>query len=118
MTPQILFIDDSQETLLVLMRAARLVGSIPRTARDLETAQKIIAQKPPDVILVDYRMAEMDGISLIRHLRTLPQLQRTRIYLLTAEADPYIHQQALTAGANGTLTKPLDLDALLEVLSG
>ncbi len=112
----ILFIDDTQDTLVILMRAARLVGGIPRIARDLETALKIIRQDPPEVILVDYRMPQMDGITLIQHLRRANPDCRARIYLLTAEDPAPIRPQALKAGAQEVLAKPLPLDALMEVL--
>ncbi len=113
---RILFIDDTQDTLVILMRVARLVGGVPRVARDLETALKIIRQEPPEVILVDYRMPQMDGITLIRHLRQANPNCRARIYLLTAEDPSSLRAQALQAGAEDVLAKPLSLEALMEVL--
>ncbi len=118
MAKTVLFIDDTQETLVLLMRAARLAGGVPRVARTLEAARKIIAQAPPEVIFVDYRLAETDGLSVIRWLRGLPQTREARIYLLSAEGDPRLRRSALEMGADGFLEKPLGLDTLMEVLHG
>lgn len=115
---KVLFVDDSQQTLTLLARIARLVGSIPRVARSLDEAVAVVRQDTPDLVLVDLRMPQTDGLSVIRALRqTLPAGQ-THIFLLTAEADPALQEAALQAGARGVLEKPLSPDVLLEVLDG
>ncbi|HEY57223.1 MAG TPA: response regulator [Anaerolineae bacterium] len=115
---KVLFVDDSQQTLTLLARIARLVGSIPRVARSLDEAVAVVRQDTPDLVLVDLRMPQTDGLSVIRVLRQALPAGQTRIFLLTAEADPALQEAALQAGARGVLEKPLSPDILLEVLDG
>ncbi len=115
---KVLFIDDSQQTLTLLARIARLVGSIPRVARSLEDALTIVQSEPPDVVLVDMRMPHADGLTVIRLLREKLTGSQTRIFLLTAEVDPSLREAALQAGAQGVFEKPLSPETLLEVLDG
>lgn len=116
---KVLFVDDSQQTLTLLARIARLVGSIPRVARSLEEAMAVVRQDPPDLVFVDLRMPQTDGLKVIRSLRqSLPAAGQPKIFLLTAEADPTLREDALQAGAQGVLEKPLSPDVLLEVLNG
>lgn len=113
---KVLFVDDSQQTLTLLARIARLVGSVPRVARSLDEAVAVARQDPPDLVFVDLRMPQTDGLNVIRALRQGVSGDQMRIYLLTAEVAPTMREAALQAGAVGVLEKPLSPDTLLEVL--
>ena len=115
---KVLFVDDSQQTLTLLARIARLVGSVPRVARSLDEALAIVEQEPPDVVLVDLRMPHQDGLTVIRRLRAVLPEAQTRIFLLTAESDASLREAARQAGAQDVLQKPLMPDTLQEVLDG
>ena len=86
---------------------------IARTGRE---ALDIVAESRPDVILMDIRMAEMDGLETTRHLRAMPDYQDTPIIALTALAMPGDRERCLTAGANEYLTKPVRLKGLVETM--
>ena len=74
----------------------------------------------PDVVLMDIRMPEMDGIEATRHLSTLPETAGVRVLVLTTfDADEYVFE-ALRAGASGFLLKdtaPDDLVTAVEVVA-
>jgi two-component system chemotaxis response regulator CheY len=66
-----------------------------------------------DLIITDVNMPKMDGLSLVRQLRTLPDYQFTPILLATTEPDGKIKKAAKTAGATGWIIKPFEPDRLV-----
>jgi len=66
-----------------------------------------------DLIITDINMPLLDGLSLVRELRTLPDYQFKPILLLTTESDPEKKKIAKMAGATGWIIKPFDPDKLL-----
>jgi len=94
-----------------------LVGEIVRHAEsnteivDCEDSREAMAfagRNGLDRVLTDYRMPPMDGIEVIRGLRTMPHLAELPIVCITAVADRRVRYLALDAGANDFLTGPLD----------
>lgn len=69
-----------------------------------------------DLILTDQNMPKMDGLTLIRSLRALPEYSRTPILMLTTESSDAMKAQGKAAGATGWLVKPFDPERLLEVI--
>lgn len=68
------------------------------------------------LVLTDQNMPRMDGITLIKSLRALPQYRSTPILMLTTEAGDAMKAQGRAAGATGWLVKPFDPQKLLEVV--
>jgi len=62
----------------------------------------------PDLIVVDYRMPEMNGVEFITRFRTLPGKKEVPIVMLTAEREVSIRRSAIELGANDFLNKPAD----------
>jgi two-component system chemotaxis response regulator CheY len=69
-----------------------------------------------DLVLTDVNMPNMDGISLVRELRALPNYKFTPILLLTTESAPEKKQEGKAAGATGWLVKPFNPDQLLATI--
>lgn len=69
-----------------------------------------------DLILTDQNMPGMDGLTLIKNLRALPQYKSTPILMLTTEANDTMKAQGKAAGATGWLVKPFDPAKLLELV--
>lgn len=69
-----------------------------------------------DLVLTDQNMPRMDGLTLIRSLRGLPQYKTTPILMLTTESSDAMKQQGRAAGATGWLVKPFDPQKLIEVV--
>jgi len=70
-----------------------------------------------DLILMDVRMPELDGIEAIRHIRQLPNGTGVPILTLTAADDPQEARACQEAGADAHLTKPISADALYSQIS-
>jgi two-component system, chemotaxis family, chemotaxis protein CheY len=69
-----------------------------------------------NLILTDQNMPRMDGLSLIKSLRALPQYKTVPILMLTTESSDAMKQQGRAAGATGWLVKPFDPQKLVEVV--
>jgi two-component system chemotaxis response regulator CheY len=61
-------------------------------------------------------MPRMDGLTLIKNLRALPQYKTVPILMLTTESSDTMKQQGKAAGATGWLVKPFDPQKLVEVV--
>lgn len=68
------------------------------------------------LIITDQNMPGMDGITLVKNLRALPQYKTTPILILTTEASDSMKAQGRAAGATGWIVKPFDPSRLLDVV--
>jgi len=81
-----------------------------------EEAVAVVARERPDVVLMDIRMPEMDGLEATRRIRALDGAEGVRILILTTfDLDEYVHD-ALRAGASGFLLKDASPAALLDAV--
>src|SRR3970282_1377405 len=67
------------------------------------------ARNAADLVLLDFMMPEMDGISLVEVLRALPGYEHVPIVMLTANDNRKVRYEALDAGATDFLVKPIDV---------
>ncbi len=104
---------------LALLRAEDGIDVVGEAANGYE-AVKIAQRERPDVILMDIRMPEMDGLEATRLITADPILANVRILILTTfDLDSYVHE-ALRAGASGFLLKdtlPPELLAAVRVVA-
>ncbi|AWB25310.1 response regulator [Methylobacterium currus] len=70
-----------------------------------------------NLVITDLNMPVMNGLDMIKALRTLPALTGVPILFLSTESDEGIKQQAKAAGATGWITKPFKPEQLLAVVS-
>jgi CheY-like chemotaxis protein len=83
------------------------------------TGREALAQarrRPPQCILLDLAMPELDGFAVARALRSDPATRSARIHCLTGRTDPASRWGALAAGCVMFLTKPVDPATLLQVV--
>lgn len=81
-----------------------------------ETAVRLATQLRPDVVLMDIRMPQGDGLSATEQITAAPELAAVRVVILTTfELDEYVFA-ALTAGASGFLAKSIDPEALADAI--
>ncbi len=69
-----------------------------------------------NLVLTDQNMPNMDGLTLIRSLRGMPEYKTVPILMLTTESGDAMKAQGRAAGATGWLVKPFDPQRLLEVV--
>ncbi len=112
----ILAVDDSASMRLMLSHTLRSAGYQVVQACDGVDALEKAPQQAIDLVITDQNMPRMDGLSLIKNLRALPQYRSTPILMLTTEAGDAMKQQGKAAGATGWLVKPFDPQKLVEVV--
>lgn len=85
-------------------------------AEDGDQAVEVVGQFKPDVVMMDYVMERMDGISAIRQLREV--YPAVRVVMLTTEARPSVVSECLRAGAVNFVIKPFNDQQLLNATHG
>jgi putative two-component system response regulator len=106
----ILIVDDAPENLHVLVRILTAEGYRPRAVRSGKLAIRAAENDPPDLILLDIMMPEMDGYEVCRQIKANDQLKDIPVIFLSAldEADDKV--KAFAAGGVDYVTKPFHVD--------
>jgi signal transduction histidine kinase len=108
---RILVVDDDPVTRMTLRDALTNEGYVVELEAEGASALRLVQRLPPDVLLADVHMPEMDGIELCRKVHEIhPDLP---VILITGLEDMSSVVRALRAGAEDYLTKPLDFAAML-----
>ncbi|AUX35400.1 MULTISPECIES: sigma-54 dependent transcriptional regulator [Sorangium] len=108
---RVLVVDDEASARSGLEKLLRQEGYVVDAAADGAAALEIAAERPPDVVVTDLKMPKMDGVTLLGKLRA--QDPALPVIVVTAFGDVSSAVQAMRAGAEDYLTKPVDFDALL-----
>ena len=113
---RILVADDDEAICDTIEDALHLAGYLTMRARDGQMALDRVRNDRPDLVILDVNMPKMDGLTLIKSLRGLPQYRATPILMLTTESSDAMKAAGKAAGATGWLVKPFDPQKLLEVV--
>ena len=116
MAKTILAIDDSASIRQMVAFTLKSAGYEVLDAVDGQDGLEKARSHDVSLVLTDQNMPRMDGLTLIRTLRSLPQYKSTPILMLTTESSDAMKQQGRAAGATGWLVKPFDPQKLLEVV--
>lgn len=115
---RILIVDDSKAMRSIVMRSLRQAGfgnhTFEEAANGLE-ALGLIRSNPPDLVLADWNMPEMNGITLLQTLRA--EGTTTRFGFITSESSGDVKELAAANGAAFLLTKPFTVEALQVALA-
>ena len=79
-------------------------------------ALKVVESEGPDVILMDLALPGFNGFETIRRIREIDGFQNTPIIVLTAYSGQSVYETALRAGTDYFMAKPIDFDALADLL--
>ena len=110
---KILTVDDDQVSRKILVQALHRLGYETAEAADGNEALSILAKDPVRVVVSDWLMPGMDGLDLCHRIRAQVNAEYTYFILLTSrEADSANQREAIEAGVDDFLTKPLDLQEL------
>mgnify|MGYP003575197731 CR=1 FL=1 len=71
----------------------------------------------PDTIVLDLNMPEMDGLQILKHLKSTEDYQQIPVYILTTTSRPDVKQQCIREGAAGFYTKPSSIAELETLLN-
>ena len=109
----ILLVDDMETVLLFEKTMLKGSGVTLRTAKNGALALKEIEQSPPDLVLLDVMMPELDGIETCRRIKQDEKTRHIPVVMVTTKGEPEMVQKAIDAGCNDFITKPLDKTELL-----
>ena len=113
MTERVLVVDDDPDIVQFVRMNLELEGFEAETAENGRMALDLAKARPPDLILLDVMMPEMDGLTVLRRLRSSPATASVPVIILTAKALAEDRVKGLDLGANDYITKPFDLEELL-----
>jgi len=112
-----LIVDDSRPIRRIAAGVLQELGfETADAANGKEALSRLQDGKRPDVVLIDWNMPEMDGLELIKTLRSNPEFSGLVLMMVTTETEPEQMLRALTAGADEYLMKPFLKDGLVEKL--
>jgi len=107
-----LVVDDNRVIRKVARRIIDDMGFETSEAEDGLEALAWCRSAMPDVILLDWNMPVMDGLSFLRALRQVPEGSRPVVIVCTVESDPERIREAIEAGADEYIMKPFDGDII------
>lgn len=110
---RVLLVDDESEFVTTLAERLELRGFEAVVALNGEEALKRLAQKRPQMMLLDLKMPGMSGLEVLRKsLRRIPELP---VIMLTGHGSDLERDEALASGAQTYLQKPVDIDELVKL---
>ncbi len=110
--PLILYIEDNIPNRELVKRVLEVEGYEVMEASTGQIGLILAMQRPPDLILMDINLPEMDGYTVTAQLRTMSNLVNTPIVALTANVMRGDREKSLNAGCDGYIRKPIDIDKL------
>jgi two-component system chemotaxis response regulator CheY len=117
MSKTIMTADDSASIRQMVSFTLQRAGFTIVEAVDGRDALEKLRRSPVDMLITDLNMPQMDGIELIRQVRTLPMLKYIPIIMLTTESQMDKKQAGKAAGATGWIVKPFEQEQLIAVVN-
>jgi len=112
----ILAVDDSASMRKMVSFTLSGAGYRVTEAVDGQDALEKAQNQTFDLVLTDQNMPRMDGLTLVRSLRGMPEYRHVPILILTTESSDAMKAQGKAAGATGWLVKPFDPNRLVDVV--
>jgi DNA-binding response OmpR family regulator len=103
----VLVVEDNVDAQIITTSSLRHFGYEVIKAGDIDEARRIARQRTPDVIVLDCRLPDGDGLELAREWRTHPMMKDVPVVVLTAFSARQDVEAALLAGADAFLVKPV-----------
>ncbi|WP_300434272.1 response regulator [Zoogloea sp.] len=116
MAKTVLTVDDSASIRQMVSFTLKSAGYEVVEAVDGMDGLDKAKSKAFNLVLTDQNMPRMDGLSLIKSLRAMPNYRTVPILMLTTESSDAMKSQGRAAGATGWLVKPFDPQKLIEVV--
>jgi CheY-like chemotaxis protein len=115
---KILLVDDTATVLLSEKMMLGGEGYDLRTAYNGKEALAKIDEDPPDLVLCDMLMPEVDGLELCRRVKANPKTKHVKVIIISTQSRANQQQDVVNAGADGYLTKPVSKANLLAAVRG
>lgn len=117
MARRILYIEDNTDNRMLVKRILSAEGYILEEASNAKDGIRMATQNPPDLILMDISMPDMDGLTATQELRAMPALDHVPIIAVTANVMKGDREETLRAGCDAYIPKPIDVDRFSEQIN-
>lgn len=115
--PTILVVEDFEDNRFMMRRLLEMSGYRVIEAINGEEAIDLASRELPGLILMDLSLPQLDGLAATRRIRQHPELRKVPIVAVSAHDTADFHADALAAGCNEYVTKPIDFDQLEALLA-
>jgi two-component system, cell cycle response regulator DivK len=114
--PKVLVVEDFEDNRFMMRRLLEMSGYRVVEAVNGEQAVEVAESEHPDLILMDLSLPKLDGLAATRRIRQRNGLVRVPIVAVSAHDTTDFHAEALAAGCDEYVTKPIDFDQLESLL--
>lgn len=114
---KVLLVEDTEDNRQMMRRLLEMSGYQVVEAINGEEAVKLASEAHPGIILMDLSLPIIDGITATRRIRGLPYLSKVPIIAVSAHDTADFHSEALAAGCNAYVTKPIDYPELEDIVN-
>jgi len=117
MNKSILVVDDTRSMRKMVAAVLAGAGYDVAEAGDGDEALELAQSRQFDLVVTDHNMPKMDGVTLVRALRQLPDYDAVALIVLSTEVDPVLKQKGRDAGATGWMAKSFDPQRMLDIVA-
>jgi two-component system, cell cycle response regulator DivK len=113
----VMLVEDTEDNRFMMRRLLEMSGYRVIEARNGEEAVRTAEAQVPELILMDLSLPLIDGLAATRLIRKIPACKQTPIIAVSAHDTSDFHLEALEAGCNCYVTKPIDFSQLEDLIS-
>lgn len=113
----VLLVEDTEDNRQMMRRLLEMSGYRVVEATNGREAVEIASEQRPRIILMDLSLPFIDGLAATRRIRNLPGFRNVPIIAVSAHDTADFHSEALAAGCNAYITKPIDYSELEAVVN-
>lgn len=113
----VLLVEDTEDNRFMMRRLLEMAGYRVVEAMNGEEAVKLAKTESPHLILMDLSLPVIDGLAATRLIRKLPHCESTPIIAVSAHDTSDFQSEAIEAGCNSYVTKPIDFNDLEDLIA-
>jgi CheY-like chemotaxis protein len=113
----VLLVEDTEDNRFMMRRLLEMTGYRVVEAMNGEEAVRLAQKESPNLILMDLSLPVIDGLAATRLIRKFPELKSTPIIAVSAHDTSDFQSEAIEAGCNTYVTKPIDFAALEDLIA-
>ncbi len=112
----ILIVEDNEKNMKLVRDILRHNGHATIEAVTGTDGVRLALEAPPDLVLMDIQLPDIDGIEALRRMREAPALDAVPVVAVSASVMPDDHQKILRSGFDAFVTKPINLKQFLDTV--
>jgi two-component system, cell cycle response regulator DivK len=114
---RVLIVEDNEKNMKLFRDVLSAKGYATLEATSGEEAVELALEQPPELVLMDIRLPDIDGVEALRRLRSDERTSSIPVLALTAQAMQGDRERFLAAGFDGYIPKPVDITELVGLVS-